>query len=132
MFPSLNEADLDASVEMIAFMWVASGNDPSRVTPETGNIVRVLLAQAFRQLPPDLQMLFANGRENNRVVQATWSAADPFARAAMGQQFLQLLAVLGLVQNGTAGAQGGGESPNAAIASNIAWNASGAGDWSSR
>lgn len=121
---------------MISFMWVAIGNDPSSVTSDGLTIVRTLLAQNFAQLPFELQMLFTNGRANNRTVKAAWNSAAPMVRMKMAEQFQQLLAVLGLVPGGGAAQwgeeAGGGQSLNADIASNIAWNSSGAGDWSAR
>lgn len=130
------DADLDASVQLIAFMWDGIAIDAATVTPEVLAIVRFALAQNFHQLPPDLQMLFANGRVNNKAIQAEWNAAEPGARLAMAQQFQQLLALLGLMPTGYAGQapaeEASGQSLNVDIASNIAWNASGAGDWNSR
>ena len=130
------DADLDASVELITFMWLAAGNDPATVTAEARAVVRILLAQNFQQLSPDLQSLFANGRANNSAIQAEWNAADTMQKYVLAQQYQMVLAMLGLVPGaggGGAGYESGGESAtNADIASNIAWNLSGAGDWSSR
>jgi hypothetical protein len=130
------DADLDASVELITFMWLATGNDPASITNEAVAVMRMLLAQNFYQLPPELQTLFANGRANNQAIQAEWQAADPLQKMTIAQQFQLVLAVLGLVPgaaSGGAGYESSGESAtNADIASNIAWNNSGAGDWSSR
>src|SRR5205085_6902442 len=136
MFKQPIDADLDASVELITFMWLATGNDPNSMTREALAVMRLLLAQNFNQLSPELQSLFANGRANNSAIQAEWQAADPMQRMAIAQQFQLVLAVLGLVPggggDGTSHESSGESATNADIASNIAWNNSGAGDWSSR
>jgi hypothetical protein len=136
MFNVPAEADLDGSVEMLTFMWVATGNDRPNLTPEVRTVYRTMLAANFTQLPAELQALFANGRANNAAIQAEWNAAEPMARIALAQQFQQVLSVMGLVSgagsDNSAETAGGGTATNADIASNIAWKQSGAGDWSSR
>jgi hypothetical protein len=136
MFNLPAENDLDASVDLIAFMWQTTGHAAESLTIEVCAVMRLLLAENFAQLPPELQLLFANGQANNNAIQTAWNMSNPLARLAMAQQFQQLLAVLGLVP-GEAGSQspsqtGSGQSLNADIAANIAWNSSGAGNWSSR
>ncbi|MFY9571270.1 MAG: hypothetical protein WAV20_07735 [Blastocatellia bacterium] len=136
MFIVPTEADLDGSAEMISFMWLAIGNDPSSVTTDGMTIVRTLLAQNFAQLPLELQMLFGNGQSSNSAIQTAWNSAQPMVRMMMAQQFQRLLAILGLVPAGGeaqwGGASCGEQSLNSDIAANIAWKSSGAGDWSSR
>jgi len=135
MFNLPTENDLDASVDLIAFMWQAAGYSAEGLTTEIRAVMRLLLAQNFAQLPPELQLLFANGQVSNNAIQAAWNMAAPLAKVVMAQQFQQLLTVLGLVP-GKAESQsqsetGSGQSLNAEIASNIAWNSSRAGDWGS-
>src|SRR5213079_1425922 len=125
-----SEADLDASVELITFMWLVTGNDPASITNASIAVMRMLLAQNFYQLPPELQTLFASGRANNQAIQAEWQAADPMQRMALAQQFQLVLAMLGLVPGAASGGAGyessNDSATNADIASNIAWNNSGA------
>jgi len=132
----LTEADLNASADLIKFMWEAVGNDVSVFTPEVMTTIPALLAQNFGQLTPDLQLIFANGQTSNQEIQAAWNQAGPDVRLAMAAQFQQALSVLmfgsGSAVSDSGPASGEGQSLNADIASNIAWNNSGAGDWSSR
>lgn len=136
MFNIPTENDLEASVDLIAFMWEAIGQPAESLTPQVRALMRLALAQNFAQLPPELQLLFANGQVNNAAVRAAWQSAALPAKLVMAQQFQQLLAVLGLVPGETGGQPSGetnnDQSLNAETASNIAWNSSGAGDWSSR
>jgi hypothetical protein len=136
MFNQPTDADLDASIELLSFMWLATGNDPASLTNEALTVMRLLLAQNFMQLPPELQTLFANGRANNSAIQNEWQAADPVQKFALAQQYQMLLNALGLGSGGAGrGADydsSGDSATNADIASNIAWSKSGAGDWSSR
>ena len=129
-----SDSDLDASADMLGFMSVAIGNDAAPVAPEVLAVVRALIGQNFAQLPLVLQLLFLNGKANNRCVQRAWKEASPELKLGLAQQFHQLLAMLGLAPGAVQSGQGSseGQSLNADIASNIAWNASGAGDWSSR
>ena len=133
---SATESDLKASAELIKFMWEVTGNDPSFFTPEVMAGIPALLAQNFAQLPPELQLVFANGQASNREIQQLWNQATPDVKLAMSVQFQQALSVLmfGSASTMTGSESGSGESQslNADIASNIAWNNSGAGDWSSR
>jgi len=91
-----DEADLDATVDLIAFMWLATGRDPDAVTPEACTVLRTMLTQHFGRLPPDLQALFANGRNTDAAIRGEWHASDPPAQAAIAQQFDVLLALIGM------------------------------------
>jgi hypothetical protein len=131
-----SEADLDASVELLSFMWLAAGNDPSVITPVVLALVRERLTQNFGQLPLEFQTLFGNGQAANAAVQTEWAAATSEQQFALTQQYQQALSALGLgpaaAPEGVASDGSDGNSLNADIASNIAWKLSGAGDWSSR
>jgi hypothetical protein len=96
----LSEPDLDASVEMLAFMWIALGNDPSSVRPQERLLVRMAIAQNFPQLTPDVQLLFAQARTNYAVMQADWDDAGPQQRQEQQREFLRLLTLLGLIPHG--------------------------------
>jgi hypothetical protein len=103
-----DEADLDATVDLIAFMWLATGRDPEAVTPEARTALRAMLTQHFGRLPPDLQALFANGRSTDAAIRGEWHASDPPAQAAIAQQFDVLLALCGMdVGAGTTWASAG-------------------------
>jgi len=136
MFNLPTENDLGASVDLIAFMWQTTGYDAESLTTEIRAVMRLLLAQNFAQLPPELQLLIANGQVNNNAIRTAWNTATPLAKVVLAQQFQQLLAVLGLMPGGSGGQSDGDtsgeQSLNAEIAANIAWNSSRAGDWSPR
>ncbi|MBI2303115.1 MAG: hypothetical protein HYU66_29760 [Armatimonadetes bacterium] len=100
----MSEADLDAALEMLYFMWVASGRDASAVTPQIVQQLRLVLAQGFPQFPPQFQLLLANAQKVYSQVRGAWMQANPQQKAAMAQQFGQALDELGLRVPG----QGGG------------------------
>lgn len=132
----ISPKDLDASAEMLAFMWVAAGYDPTAVSPDALAIIKALIGEGFPQLPLEFQLLFHHGEANYQTIRADWETGDPLSRLLLVQKYRQLLATMGLAPDSGSAAvsqtQSGGESLNADIASNIAWHASGAGDWSAR
>ena len=107
---TLSEADVDASLEMLYFMWVASGRDPQAATPEVLAQVRQYLVANFVQFPPDLQYLLANAEKVYGDMRNAWAQAGPAEQQAYAIQFAQALDAFGLTAPGAGGgaAEGGG------------------------
>jgi hypothetical protein len=93
---SMSVADLDASIEMLYFMWVAAGRDPRLVTLEGVAVIRVIFLQRFAQLPPDLQYALANAQKIYAGLRALWYTGDARQRAVLARSFGQELDGLGL------------------------------------
>lgn len=104
---SMSEADLDAAVEMLYFMWVACGRDASVVTPDVVAHVRVSIVQTFPTFSPEVQTVFANAQQFYAALRAQWAQADAGQRSQMAAGFAQALDALGLTEGGSA--SGGGE-----------------------
>jgi len=108
---TLSEADLDATMELLYFMWVASGRDPNAATPEVVATLRQYLAQSFPALSPDLQYLMTNAEKVYGQMRNAWAQAGPDEQAVYAQQFGQALDAFGLSEGGGGGAgvgNGGG------------------------
>lgn len=130
----VSEADLDATLEMLYFMWVASGRSAADVTPEDVMKIRQEIITGFGELSPDVQLVIANAQKVYAGLRQQWQSATPAQRLALSQQFGAALDALGLKEGGSfeevsGGSGGGGGSDLAAIAQNTAWNA--AKTWSS-
>src|SRR5258707_7446246 len=93
---SIKAEDLDASLQMLVFMWLATGNDAAAVTLDGLATIRALIAQGYAQLPLEIQMLFRNGATNFGEIRSDWEAADPATRMYLAQKYQQLLTTLGL------------------------------------
>ena len=100
----MTEADLEASLEMLYFMWVACGRDAALVTAESVAQVRVLIVQGFAGFPAQVQYVFANAQKVYSSLRGQWAQATPAVRAQMAQQFSSSLDQLGL----TVPSRGGG------------------------
>jgi hypothetical protein len=105
---SLSQADLDAALEMLYFMWVASGRDASAVTPEAVAAIREYLATNFAALPPDLQYLLTNAERVYADMRNAWAQADAGTQQAYAVQFGQALDAMGLTADGGGAGNGGG------------------------
>jgi hypothetical protein len=92
----MTEADLDASLEMLYFMWVAAGRDAALVTPETTAQVRMLIVQNFPTFPTEVQLIFANGQKVYSSLRGQWASASVAQRRALARQFATSLDQLGL------------------------------------
>lgn len=92
----MTEADLEASLEMLYFMWVSCGRDASLVTPETIAHVRMLIVQNFPTFPAEVQYIFANAQKVYSSLRGQWAQATPAARMQMAQSFATSLDQLGL------------------------------------
>lgn len=92
----MTEADLDASLEMLYFMWVASGRNASLVTPEAAATVRALIVRNFPNFPPQVQYIFANAQKVYSSVRGEWSQSTQAHRIQMAQSFASSLDQLGL------------------------------------
>lgn len=104
----VSEADLDAAVEMLYFMWVTSGRDASLVTPQLVAQVRAALAQKYTLLAPQLQLLVANAEKVYSQIRGAWLQADPAQQQVLAQQFSQTLDAFGLPNPAAQGGGGGG------------------------
>lgn len=101
----MSVADLDASIELLYFMWVAAGRDPELVTLENVAIIRNHFLHHFAELPADLQYALANAQKIYAGLRVLWYTGDGRQRATMARNFNQELNGLGLPDpNG--GAQG--------------------------
>jgi hypothetical protein len=100
----MSEADLNAALEMLYFMWVAAGRDPNMVTIQAVAEVQQYLASNFARFDPTVQYLLANAEKLYAGVRMTWQAADPSQRALLAQQYSQALNEMGF----TVGSSGGG------------------------
>lgn len=92
----MTAADLEASLEMLYFMWVASGRDPNLVTADATIMVRNAIIQNFQTFPQEVKYIFANAQQVYSYLRAEWAQASPQQRAAMAQGFGQGLDFLGL------------------------------------
>ncbi len=120
----MTEADLDASLEMLYFMWVAAGRDAALVTPETVAQVRMLIVQNFPTFPTEVQLIFANGQKVYSSLRGQWASASVAQRRALARQFATSLDQLGL----TVPSRGGGDR----ISAGGAWsdmNGKSHGEW---
>jgi hypothetical protein len=90
-----SQADLEAAVEMLYFMWVASGRDASLVTADTVAQVQVSLVQGYATFPPDLQYVLANAQQIYAGLRSQWGSADAGQRLQMALVFGQQLDALG-------------------------------------
>jgi hypothetical protein len=91
----MSNADLDAAVELLYFMWVNAGRDPNAVTPEVVQQVRTLLLQGFPRFPPQLQSLLANAEQVYSRVRGAWMEADANQQAQLSKEFGAALDELG-------------------------------------
>jgi hypothetical protein len=92
----MTEADLEASLEMLYFMWVAAGRDAALVTPDAVAMVRQLIVQNFPTFPPQVQLMFANGQKVYAAVRGQWAQASQGQRVQLARQFSISLDQLGL------------------------------------
>lgn len=115
-------ADLDASLEMLYFMWVAAGRDPSVVTPQTVQMVRAAIIQNFPTFPQQVQLIFANAQKFYASLRSEWANASPGKRMQMAVAFSSALDQLGLtVDTGRGG--GGGSMSGMSSQAHSAWAA---------
>jgi len=96
MHQQLTQADLEASLEMLYFMWIASGRDAALVTPETSAAVRAAIVQNFATFPAQVQLIFANAQQVYAALRGQWAQASAVQRAQLAQQFAISLDQLGL------------------------------------
>jgi len=105
-----SQADLEASLEMLYFMWVASGRDASLVTADTVAQVQASLVQGYATFPPDLQYVLANAQQIYAGLRSQWESAGAMQRLQMAQVFGQQLDALGFTvpRPRQSGGNGGG------------------------
>ena len=108
----MTQADLQAALEMLYFMWVASGRDPKLVTQDAVAGIQTALVQQFATFPPQVQYILANAQQVYSSLRGQWEQADAGARRQMAAQFGQTLDSLGLTMprpnNGGGGKRRGG------------------------
>jgi hypothetical protein len=93
---TFTQADLEATLEMLYFMWVASGRDASLVTADSAATVRNAIVTGFDRFPAQLQYTFCNAEKIYAHVRGAWQNANAQQRAAMAAQFGRELDWLGL------------------------------------
>lgn len=131
----ITEGDIDATMEMLYFMWVGAGRDASDVTMDDILKIRAQIVEGLPSMDAQLQLLIANAPKVYAAIRQQWQAAAPAQRLAMAQQFGAALDEWGIgasssFNESNGGGGGSGEySMNAQIAQNTAWNA--AKTWSS-
>lgn len=124
----LTEADLDASMEMLYFMWVTSGRPAEDATPEAIALIRQSIAVNFSKMEPQAQYLFANAEAIYGRMRSAWAVASQEERVAYGRQFASALDEMGLtVEQRNTGSSWdntgkSGNSLNAELAQVTAWN----------
>lgn len=123
----ISEGDIDATMEMLVFMWVGAGRPTEEVTAENVMAIRGMILQNLATMDPQLQMLIANAPKIYAGLRQKWAAGSLETRFAMAQQFDAALTEWGIgstgfEQSGGGGGSGGGSSMNAEIAMNTAWN----------
>jgi hypothetical protein len=124
----ITEGDLDATMEMLYFMWVAAGRDASDVTMDDIVKIRTQIVQELPTMNSQIQLLIANAPKVYAGLRQQWQAASPAQRMALAQQFSAALDEWGIgaqssFQSSGGGGGGGEYSMNAQIAQNTAWNA---------
>lgn len=92
---AVSEADLDAALEMLLFMWVATGRDPQAVTTEGMAAVRGRMVQQFAQFSPQFQYTLANAQPIYANLRGAWLKADVKSRARTLPTFTANLNALG-------------------------------------
>lgn len=105
---SMSVADLDASMELLYFMWVAAGRDPELVTLENVALIRQHFFHHFAELPGDMQYALANAQKIYAGLRVLWYTGNSQQRATMARNFNQELNRLGLPDP-----NGGGQGANA-------------------
>ena len=106
----MTEADLQAALEMLYFMWVASGRDPKLVTQEAVAEIQTALVQQFAAFPPQVQYILANAQQVYSGLRGQWEQANAGQRAQLARQFGETLDSLGLTvprPNNGGGRRGG-------------------------
>lgn len=112
----MSEADLDAALEMLTFMWIAAGRDASLVDEEAILTVRGEIISGFTSFPAELQYILANAQELYAGMRTQWQNADAGTRLVMAQKFSNDLDALGLTVPSTR--SGGGNT----ISADGAWS----------
>jgi len=105
---TFTQADLEATLEMLYFMWVASGRDASLVTADSAATVRNAIVTGFDRFPAQLQYTFCNAEKIYAHLRGTWQNANAQQRAAMAAQFGRELDWLGLTVPQPRSSSGGG------------------------
>lgn len=119
---TMSVADLDAGIELLFFMWVASGRDPELVTLEGVAAIRAIFLEGFAQLPADLQYGLANAQKIYAGLRVLWYTGNDAQRANLAAYFAQQLDSLGLTDpNGgpAGGANASGSDAHAAFAADM-------------
>jgi hypothetical protein len=118
---SMSVADLDASIEMLYFMWVAAGRDPELVTLEGVAMIRAIFLQNFAQLPADLQYALANAQKIYAGLRVLWYTGDRNQRTQLARYFSQQLDRLGLPDpnGGSSASSSSGSDAHAAFAADM-------------
>jgi hypothetical protein len=88
--------ELNASVELLAFMWVKAGRNPAAFTSESVILLRLHLLQMFANLPPDTQYALTNAKAIHEELKNAWSQVPLEQLKPMAWQFGQFLDSLGL------------------------------------
>lgn len=123
----VSAADIEATLEMLYFMWVASGRNAGDVTADDVIKVRASIIQDFNSFDAQTQLVICNAQKVYAAIRQAWTSATPQGRVAIARQFSTALDGMGLREGGSfqqsSGGGGSDGSAMAALAQNTAWNA---------
>lgn len=130
---TLSEADLEASTEMLAYMWVNAGRDAEDLTPKAMTSVRARIENDFEDMNGEMQALFSNAEKvYDNMDEGFRSLSGPDV-GAMIEGFGEVLDALGLTEESgeqgwsegaTSGSSGSNDewSVKSGMVMNTAWN----------
>jgi hypothetical protein len=132
MVMNINQPDWEAGLELITFLWKASGRHPAWITPETTVLLKQYLLQHFALLAPDVQHVLFNARAYQEQLEALYNQVGPEQRFLLAQEFNTSLNSLGIYDPlqpnagvpyaNTAGAGSSEDSSLGGLAQTMAWN----------
>lgn len=93
---SVTQASLDASAEMMLFLWAAAGRKTDGLSPDDLVNIRDTIQVQFPQWAADYQYLFANAPRIYAGIRAAWKNSPPERRVALAKEFATDLDALGL------------------------------------
>jgi len=105
----LSEADLDAAVEMLYFMWIAAGRSAEVVTLQDLMSIREATLREFNQYSPDFQYVLTNAEDVYSGLRSQWYSAGWDQKAVLMQQFSANLDDLGFYDPATQQGSRGGD-----------------------
>lgn len=123
----LSQADVDAAVDVLSFMWVCAGRSQAHITPEAQMLVRNGIIANYRALPIESQLYFANATVFGPAIRTTWNTSTGQARAELARRYGAALDELGLADPDARQAAGSSSSDaeweiKSGLMMNTCWN----------